>query len=64
MNIHVPDEIRKKYSHIEFRGLVHERKGRRMIKCINHTTNQHFWYSFDEDFFWFRDSDILDWIIN
>ena len=64
MNIHVPNEIRKKYSHIEFRGLVHVKKGRRMIRCINHTTNQRFWYSFDEDFFWFRDCDIPDWYVN
>jgi len=63
-NIHVSDEIRKKYPQMEFRGKSYEYKNRKVIRSINHTTNQQFIYSFEEDFFWFRDCEIPEWRIN
>ena len=49
---------------MEFRGKSYEYKNRKVIKAINHTTNQHFTYSFEEDFFWFRDCEMPEWRIN
>lgn len=64
MNIHVPDNIRDKYPQMEFRGKPFDYKNRKVIKAVNHTINQHFTYSFEEDFFWFRDCEIPDWYVN
>jgi hypothetical protein len=53
MNIHVPEEIKSKYPHMEFRGKQRILNDRTVIEAYNHATNQTFHYSFDEDFFWF-----------
>ena len=63
-NIYVTEEIREKYPQMEFRGKVIERNGRKLIKAINHTVDLHYYYSFDEDFFWFNDCEIPEWRIN
>jgi len=55
MNIHVTEEIRKKYPHMEFRGKQREMKNRIVIEAYNNAINTTFFYSFDEDFFWFTD---------
>ena len=53
MNIHVPDEIRNKYPQFEFRGKQRILKDRTIIEAYNPSTDMSFYYSFDEDFFWF-----------
>ena len=53
MNIHVSDEVKNKYPHMEFRGKQRTINDRTVIEAYNHATNQNFYYSFDEDFFWF-----------
>ncbi len=60
MNVHIPEDIRNKYPHMEFRGKQRIMKDRTVIEAINHTTGMNFYYSFDEDFFWFADQ-IPDW---
>jgi len=60
MNIHVPDEIKAKYPHMEFRGKQRTLNDRTVIEAYNNATNQTFHYSFDEDFFWFA-GQIPDW---
>jgi hypothetical protein len=52
MNIHVTEEIRKKYPQYDFRGKHREMKGRIVIEAYNPTTNITCFYSFEEDFFW------------
>ena len=63
MNIHVSEEIRKKYPNMEFRGKPRSIKNRTVIEAINHATNMNFYYSFDEDFFWFTNCEIPDWFM-
>lgn len=46
---------------MEFRGKSFSRNGRKLIRAVNHATNQCFFYSFEEDFFWFRDCEMPDW---
>ena len=53
MNIHVSEKIKTKYPHIEFRGKQKQIKNRIVIEAFNPATNQTFFYSFEEDFFWF-----------
>jgi len=53
MNAHVPEEIKSKYPHMEFRGKQRQLNDRKVIEAYNPATNQTFFYSFDEDFFWF-----------
>jgi hypothetical protein len=45
MNIHVPEELKIKYPQYEFRGKQREINNRIV-------TEQTFFYSFEEDFFW------------
>jgi len=63
MNIHIPEEIRNKYPNMEFRGKSRSIKNRTVIEAINHATNMNFYYSFDEDFFWFANCEIPDWFM-
>ena len=60
MNVHVPDELKVKYPHMEFRGKQRILNNRTVIEAYNHATNQNFFYSFEEDFFWFS-GQIPDW---
>lgn len=60
MNVHIPEDIRNKYPHMEFRGKQRILKDRTVIEAINHTTDMRFFYSIEEDFFWFSDQ-IPDW---
>ncbi len=53
MNIHVSDEIKAKYPHMEFRGKQRQLNDRTVIEAYNNATNKTFHYSFDEEFFWF-----------
>ena len=53
MNIHVPEDIKNKYPHMEFRGKIRTVKGRNIIEAYNPATEITFFYSFEEDFFWF-----------
>lgn len=53
MNIHVSEKIKTKYPHMEFRGKQKQVKNRIVIEAFNPATNQTFFYSFEEDFFWF-----------
>ena len=53
MNIHVPKELKKKYPQYEFRGKQREINNRIVIEAYNPVTEQTFYYSFEEDFFWF-----------
>ena len=53
MNIHVPEDIKNKYPHMEFRGKVRTVKDRPVIEAYNPVTEDTFFYSFEEDFFWF-----------
>lgn len=64
MNTHVPDNIKEKYFNFEFRGKPWEEKNRTLIEAINHHTNLKYYYSFDEDFFWFANCEIPTWFIN
>lgn len=64
MNTHIPDELKRKYPQMEFRGKPKIVEDRKVISAVNHATDQHFYYSFDEDFFWFKDSGIPNWRIN
>ncbi len=63
MNIHVPEEIRKKYPHIEFRGKLKRIKNRDVLVAFNPALNTTFHYSFQEDFFWFA-GQIPDYILD
>ena len=63
MNIHVPEEVRNRYPNIEFREKPRTIKNRTVIEAINHTTDMNFYYSFEEDFFWFTNCEIPDWMI-
>ncbi len=53
MNIHVPEDLKNKYPHMEFRGKVRIVKDRNIIEAYNPATESTFFYSFEEDFFWF-----------
>jgi len=53
MNIHVPQDIKEKYPHIEFRGKVRIMNDRNVIEAYNPAIDVTFFYSFEEDFFWF-----------
>jgi hypothetical protein len=61
MNVHVSEEIRKKYPNMEFRGKPHERKGRLVIEARMDAQDLSFWYSFEEDFFWLSSCEIPDY---
>lgn len=63
MNIHVSDEIKSKYPNIEFRGKPRNINNRIVIDATNHTTDMHYYYSFEEDFFWFTNCEMPDWKI-
>jgi len=63
MNMHVPEEIRLKYPQMEFRGKQRKLHNRTMIDAENHQTGMSFYYSFEEDFFWFKNCEIPDWFI-
>jgi len=63
MNTHVPDELKLKYPQMEFRGKPRIISGKKVIAAKNNSTDQHFYYSFDEDFFWFKNCEIPDWYI-
>ena len=52
MNIHVSEELKKKYPQYEFRGKRREINNRIVIEAYNPVTEQTFYYSFEEDFFW------------
>jgi hypothetical protein len=45
---------------MEFRGKQRQLNDRKVIEAYNPATNQTFFYSFDEDFFWFP-GQIPDW---
>jgi hypothetical protein len=60
MNIHVPQEILEKYPNMEFRGKPRIMKNRSVIEALCPATDDTFFYSFEEDFFWIPDS-IPDW---
>lgn len=53
MNIHIPENIKEKYPHMEFRGKRRKLNSREVMKAYNPATQQTFFYSFEEDFFWF-----------
>lgn len=53
MNIHVPVDIKNKYPHMEFRGKIRNINDRAVIEAYNPVTEDTFFYSFEEDFFWF-----------
>ena len=53
MNSYVPQEIQDKYPHMEFRGKIRTIKDRPVIEAYNPVTEDTFFYSFEEDFFWF-----------
>jgi len=63
MNIHVPETIRKKYPNMEFRGKPRSMKGRTVIEATNHAIGMTFYYSFEEDFFWFTNCEMPDWFM-
>jgi hypothetical protein len=63
MNIHVSQQIMDKYPNMEFRGKPIQIKNRTVIKAENHVTDMSFWYSFEEDFFWFTNCEMPDWMI-
>ena len=63
MNSYVPQEIIDKYPHMEFRGKPFIIKDRTVIRADNPATNIGYYYSFKEDFFWFRQAEIPDWKI-
>jgi hypothetical protein len=63
MNIHVPQQIIDKYPNMEFRGKPYAKDGRTVIRAENHSTGQSFWYSLEEDFFWFTDCEMPKWLI-
>jgi hypothetical protein len=60
MNIYVPNHIKDKYPNIVFRRKSWKYKNRKIIEAVNYATKMKFYYSFDEDFFWFK-NDIPDW---
>ena len=53
MNIHVPEDLKNKYPQYEFRGKIRTSKDRTVIEAYNPVTEITFFYSFEEDFFWF-----------
>lgn len=61
MNVHVSEEIRKKYPNMEFRGKPRERGGRLVVEAFMAAQDQTFWYSFEEDFFWRTDCEMPEY---
>ena len=53
MNVHVPEDLKNKYPHMEFRGKIRTIKDCPVIEAYNPVTEDTFFYSFEEDFFWF-----------
>ena len=53
MNIHVPEDLKNKYPQYEFRGKIRTINDRPVIEAYNPVTEDTFFYSFEEDFFWF-----------
>ncbi len=52
MNIHAHEELKIKYPQYEFLCKQREINNRIVIEAYNPTTEQTFFYSFEEDFFW------------
>lgn len=48
---------------MEFRGRPRQRNGRTVIKATNHATGMSFYYSLEEDFFWFVDCEMPVWLM-
>lgn len=48
---------------MEFRGKPRTLKGRTVIEAVNHAIQITYYYSFEEDFFWFAGSEMPDWFI-
>ena len=63
LNTHVSKEIKEKYPNMEFRGKPRIIKGRTVIEAVNNSLGMYFYYSFEEDFFWFKNCEIPDWFI-
>ena len=63
MNSYFSQEIIEKYPHMEFRGKPFTIKDRKVIRAANPATNIGYYYSFEEDFFWFRRAEMPDWKI-
>jgi hypothetical protein len=53
MNIHVPDEIRKKWCNYEFVGKPFKLgDGKTYIRAFSETFNATHYYCFEDDWFW------------
>ena len=52
-----------KYPNMEFRGKPYAKDGRTVIRAENHSTGQSFWYSLEEDFFWFTNCEMPKWLM-
>jgi len=61
MNSHVPKEIIDKYPNFVFKGKTFTIKDRLVIRADNPSTGIGYFYSFEEDFFWFRTAEMPDW---
>lgn len=61
MNIYVLEELKQKYPQIEWRGKPKTLVDRTVIEAYNPATNMSFWYSFEEDFFWLRNTELPNW---
>jgi hypothetical protein len=48
---------------MEFVGVPRVLANRTVIKAVNHSINTTYYYSFDEDFFWFADAEMPIWFI-
>ena len=63
MNIHVPEEIRKKYPLFDFRGKLFKKSNRTLIEAYHGYLKKTYFYSFEEDFFWFSDTEFPEWML-
>ena len=54
MNIHAPNkEIQERFKCLDWRGRRFKRKGKTYIRGKHRTTNQVFYFCFEEEFAWF-----------
>jgi hypothetical protein len=60
MNIHVPEDIRKRWPNYEFTGKPFKlRDGKTYIRAYSKVFEVNHFYCYEDDFIWFDKNDIL-----
>lgn len=64
MNIYVPIDVQQRFKCLEFKGKPFKYKNRTLIRAHHYSLNEGFYYSFEEDFAWFKNSDIPEQLLS